>query len=808
MLVATRQVDIPRAGPAKYQYLLKRIVLGPRLPTSAMASERLPIFKALPILASDPLSSVAYGPEAGLTVLAAAGVGALVYELPIAIAIAILMVLVVLSYRQLVILRQADGGSYAMARDYLGQWPAMVAAAALLIDYVLTVSVSVSSGSDALASAFPSLIPLRLPLAVLLIVLLCAGNLRGVREAGALFSLPTYIFVVAMFLLIGVGLFVGLTGGAHHPIGVYPPIFNPAQALTPFLVLTAFASGCSSMTGIEAVSNSVRSFQDPPGDNAAKTLVLLGALLVLLFIGVTVLDVIFGVEPKPSGSPTVLAQIAADTFRGSGHFVFYVIQFSTTLVLILAANASFNGFPRLFAFLARDDRLPHRFGAFGDRLVYSGAILLLTVVAVMVVVGFNADTNHLINLYAIGVFTAFTLAQAALVRYQLHNRTGHWRRRLLVNGLGAVATLVVDVIVMVVKFHLGAWVVLVIVPLLVLLFWFVGHHYVDIRRRIRSAGVGDRPLEPYRTVVPIWALDPPALRALQYAATLGRDVIAINLTGDPDLRPRIQAAVTDTRRPVQVAVENAPSGQRLKPLLELIDRLSRESRPGLVTVMVPDVVTSSGLLGLVRHPRSLRLKMALLRRVGVVAVSYPAEWRVESSPLESTGLRHRVAIVPVSGLDVLTLRALHYAQAIADEVIALHIATGQPGDVAAKAEPAPGAVKQDDPGVLPDEEARELEVSWDTWVADQLGWDPDRPRPQLEILVSPYRTVVQPVLRYLAAYREKNRDALCTVVLPELVTRHWWNQILHNHRAFHIKAALLGSADFAVADVTYELARP
>jgi amino acid transporter len=805
MLVATPQADVPAGGLAKFQYLVKRAVLGPRLPTSAIEGERLPIFKALPTLASDALSSVAYGPEAGLTVLVAAGVGALVFELPIAIAIAVLMILVVISYRQVVITRQADGGSYAVARDYLGQWPAMIAAAALLIDYVLTVSVSVSSGSDALASAFPALVSLRLPIAVILIVLLCAGNLRGVREAGALFSLPTYFFVGAMLLLIGVGLFTGLTGGIHHALGAYPPILNPTEALTPFLVLTAFASGCSSMTGIEAVSDSVRSFRDPPGDNAAKTLVILGALLVLLFIGVTLLDVMFGVEPKPSGSPTVLAQIAADTFRGPGHFFFYVIQFSTTLVLILAANASFNGFPRLCAFLARDDRLPHRFGAFGDRLVYSAAILFLTVVAVLVVITFNADTDHLINLYAIGVFTAFTLAQAALVRYQLHHRKGHWRRNVFVNGLGCFATLVVDIIVMVVKFRLGAWVVLIIVPLLVLLFWFVGRHYVQVRRRIREVPVGGRPLDAYKTVVPVWDLDPPTRRALEYASTLGRDVVAINLGGKRSLRDEIAEVVESTHRSVQVEVETPASGQGLRPLLRLIDRLSREASPGLVTVMVPDVVTSAGLLGLARRPRSLRLKLALLRRVGVVAVSYPAEWRGETEGDAITRNRRRVAIVPVSGLDILTLRALHYGQAIADEVIALHVATGQPGDVAPRAERAPGEVKQDELGMLPDEEARELEARWEGWLTEQAGWETDRPRPQLQIVVSPYRTVVRPVLQYLAAYREQNRDALCTVVLPELVTRHWWNQIMHNHRAFHIKSALLGRPDFAVADVTYEL---
>ncbi|MGH7611210.1 MAG: APC family permease, partial [Candidatus Dormibacteria bacterium] len=255
LLVATPKADQPPGGAARVRYLAKRLVLGPKLPTSAIEGERLPVRKALPTLASDALSSVAYGPEAGLTVLAAAGVAALAFEIPIAIAIAVLMVLVTISYRQVVITRQADGGSYAVARDYLGQWPAMVAAAALLIDYVLTVSVSVSSGADALASAFPTLVALRLPLAILLILVLCAGNLRGVREAGAFFSMPTYFFIAVMALLIVVGLIRGLTGAAPHGVGHYPAIPNPLEALTPFLVLTAFASGCSSMTGIEAVSD-------------------------------------------------------------------------------------------------------------------------------------------------------------------------------------------------------------------------------------------------------------------------------------------------------------------------------------------------------------------------------------------------------------------------------------------------------------------------------------------------------------------------------------------------------------------------
>ncbi len=809
MLVATAHADLPRGGASRLRYLIRRAVVGRRLPTTAMEGERLPIRKALPILSSDPLSSVAYGPEAGLTVLVAAGVGALFFEIPIAIAIAVLMILVVTSYRQLVIARQADGGSYAVARDYLGQWPAMITAAALLVDYVLTVAVSVSSGADAVASAFPTLVGLRLPLAIVLVLLLCAGNLRGVREAGNIFSLPTYLFVAVIAALIVAGLVEGLSGGAHHAFGAYPPIPNVTAVITPFLVLTAFASGCSSMTGIEAVSNSVRSFREPCGDNAGKALVLMGALLVTLFLGVTVLDVVFGVEPARSGSPTVLAQIATDTFGGPWRFLFYVIQFSTMLVLILAANASFNGFPRLCAFLARDDRLPHRFGAFGDRLVYSGAIIFLTGVAVVVMVAFNANTDRLINLYAIGVFTAFTLAQAALVRHQMHHRGSHWKRNAIINGVGASATALVDVIVMAVKFRLGAWVVLIIVPILILLFWFVGRHYVSIRLKIRRAELGDKPLALYKTVVPVRGLDEPTRRALAYALTLGREVVALDLSGNPPLAAQIRAlgaaapGHTGGHHTVGIEVEAPERGRGHRAMLRLIDRLTREAEPGRITVMVPDTVTGAGTLGLLRHPHSLRLKLALLRR-NVVAVSYPADWKEEGSTDYLVAATRRVAIVPVSGLDVLTLRALHFAQDIADEVLAVHVATGQPVD-APKEETGVGMAGNDNPGAPPDEEAARLVASWDGWVRDRLGGDVDRPRPELVMVVSPYRTVVQPILRYLAAYRQQNHDALCTVVLPELVTRHWWNQILHNHRAFHIKAALLGGTDFAVADVTYEL---
>jgi amino acid transporter len=812
-LVATEKADEPVSGLPRISFLLKPRTLREVVRSEAAESEQLPVRRALPTLASDALSSVAYGPEAGLSVLALAGVGAFAFELPIAIAIAILMILVVLSYRQLVLARQADGGSYAVARDHLGKWPAMVAAAALLVDYVLTVSVSVSSGADALASAFPVIVDLRMPLAVGLALLLCAGNLRGVREAGALFSFPTYLFVFTMVALIVVGVVRGLTGAIHHAYGVYPPIPHPLQAITPILILTAFASGCSSMTGIEAVSNSVRSFRQPQGRNAARTLVLLGGSLVILFLGVTILDIMYGVAPHPSGSPTVLAQIATDVFSGPGRFFFYLIQFATTLVLILAANASFNGFPRLCAFLARDDRLPHRFGAFGDRLVYSAAIFVLTAVSVAVIILFDANTDHLINLYAIGVFTAFTLAQAALVRYGLQKRGPHWRRNVFINGLGAAATLLVDLIVLVVKFPLGAWVVLIIVPLLIWYFWSVSRHYERVRARLRRAADSPVPVRAAATVVPVQELDSPTERALLYATTLGHRLVVLDLSSDPEVGSAIrklldqaQNSLSERQRP-RVEVRTGSAKRKLRSLLAILDELQESSPGDLTTVLVPEYVTSAGTLDLLRRPGSLRLKFALLRRSGVVAASFPTAWEGNTATSDIAQARRRVALVPVAGLDILAQRALSYAESIADEVVAIHVATGQPQDHPSGLSGETGQGSGEDLGMEPSEEAQMLAANWPDWIERNHLGGPGAARPELATVLSPYRTVVQPVLRYLQVYKEIHRDSLCTVVLPELVTRHWWNQLLHNHRAFHIKSALLGHSDFAVADVTYELHR-
>ena len=766
LVEATERAGLP-GGPRGVAGRVSRFLLGRPLSIRSVDSERLSIRRALPILSSDALSSMAYGPEAGLVVLAVAGAGALAINLPIGIAVSVLVVLVVTSYRQVIFGHPQGGGSYAVARANLGILPGLIAAAALVVDYILTVAVSVSSGVDALISAFGSLEALKLVLGLVFIALLAIGNLRGVREAGAIFAAPTYLFVGSFLALIGVGLVRGLfLGAAHRPFAHFPPIPHATTTIAPFLILTAFATGCSSMTGIEAVSNGVPSFRPPAARNAARTLVVLGIVLITLLLGVDLLDLVYSVVPQPNSNPTVVAQIATQVFGGPGRWFFYVIQFSTTLVLILAANTSFNGLPRLGAVLARDDHLPHRFAHLGGRLVYSTAIGLLATAAALLLVAFNGNTNDLINLYALGVFTAFTLAQGAMVRHWWVERGPHWRRNVAINGTGAAATLVVDLVIIVTKTPRGAWVVLIVIPLLVALFAAIGRHYRWVRRQLGGHGQA-LPLTLGPVVVPYrrgLEQDSSVRRALAYARAIGGEVVPVPMGGRGD---RLRSV----------------SG-----LLAIVDRL-RDAGGPTVTVVLPERVAQRGWADLVRRPWLLRMKLALLRRPGVVAASLPTGIPSDGSRPDALAAAGRhVALVPVAGPGLLAERALLYASRIATEVIPVHVASSEG-----------------------EEDARALELAvaqfrrtWDPWVAEH----PPSPGSQLApamVIASPFRVVVDPLLAYISAWRLSNPEPLCTVVMPELVVRHWWRQVLHNHRAFWIKQALLSRSDIAVADVTCHL---
>ena len=511
-----------------------------------MEETLLPKWLALPIFASDPLSSVAYATEAALVVLVGASAGAAHLAFPISLGIAALLAIVVTSYRQTVLVYETSGGAYIVAKDNLGRVPSLIAAAALLTDYILTVAVSVAAGVLALTSAVSGLRGHELGLSLACVVLITLANLRGVKEAGVLFALPTYAFVTSILVLIGTGVSKCATSGC--PQAVVPhPIAAGTGAVTLFVVLRAFASGSTALTGVEAIANGVNAFRRPHGRNAAATLATLGAIAIAMFVGVSWLAVHMHALPADSGTPSVLSQLARGIFPAGSWsgFMYWAVQILTLAVLVLAANTSFQGFPRLAALLARDRFFARQFTNLGDRLVFSNGIIVLATIASALLVIYDASVNSLIHLYVIGVFSAFTLSQAGMVRYWLRTHDPGWRHRAFINGVGASATGVVTLIVIWTKFTEGAWLVIVAIPLFVLAFVGINRHYRRFARRL-AAGVGAIRAagEPTNHVL-LWveSLDVATEGALWYARQIadGRSIRALLTPGrhtDPAIRPR------------------------------------------------------------------------------------------------------------------------------------------------------------------------------------------------------------------------------------------------------------------------------
>src|SRR3989441_8571086 len=453
---------------------VKRLLVGPPMRRAQARHERLGKAVALAVFASDPLSSVAYATEEILLVLILAGSAALSYSLPVALGIAALLAIVVISYRQTVAAYPQGGGAYLVAKDNLGQYPALTAAAALLVDYVLTVSVSVVAGIAALTSAVPQLHSYRVVLSVVAVVGIALGNLRGVRESGRLFAAPTYFFVVCIFGTVG----FGLVGAFFNwlPEAPYEPHPPGLEGLGLFLLLRSYAAGCTALTGVEAVSNGVQALKPPEGRNAQAVMTALGIISIVMFLGITYLAYDFGIIP--GGDETVVSKIARRVFGTS--LAYYAIQAATMLILLLAANTSYADFPRLSSLLSRDRFMPRQFASQGDRLVYSNGILILSGFAVLLIVLFGGDTHALLPLYAIGVFISFTLSQVGMVRRWLRLREKGWPWRVWVNGVGAVVSALVLPTPAVTKFIEGAWTVVVIIPLLMAVFLAVHWHYEEV----------------------------------------------------------------------------------------------------------------------------------------------------------------------------------------------------------------------------------------------------------------------------------------------------------------------------------------
>ena len=743
----------------------KRLLIGRPRPTRELEHTLLPKFLALPVFSSDPISSVAYATEAALAVLVASSLASAHLVFPLSIAISVFMVIVVLSYVQGVKAYASSGGSYVFAKENLGTLPALVAGASLLVDYVLTVAVSVAAGIFALTSAFPALESHRVALSLACILVLTLGNLRGVRESGFLFAFPTYGFIVVLYATLAVG--IGKCALGSCPQATVPhPLATGAGALGLFVILKAFASGSAALTGTESISNGVTAFKHPQAQNAARTLLIMVSIAVTLFLGVSWLAV--EMHALPSSTDSVLSQIGRAVFpaNSAGSPVYYLLQAFTLAILVLAANTSYQGFPRLTALLARDSFVPRQFKNLGDRLVYSNGILILAAFSAVLIVAFRANVNSLIHLYVIGVFTAFTLAQAGMVRHWLRERGRRWRLKATLNGVGAAVTCLVTVIVIATKFADGAWMVIIAIPILIGLFYAVRRHYRSISRRLRAKvpAVLARPKPENTVVLYVERLDAATREALWYARTVSNgDLRAIHVPfpdSDPGIRPRFFELAEGTPHLEVLEPEDEP----LDAVFEYIWGFPH-GEGDFVSVVIPELFRKPSLVAAVLRRSTFMLKLRLLREPGVVVTDVPVVAGLGGG-LEPVRAE---CVVPVSGISAVSMRALVYAQGLGLDRTRAVFFSGDAGD------------------------ADELELGW-----KRLSLDVP-----LEIVDAPYRDLGRPFLNYL---RQSTSDpaTVVNVVMPELVVRGT-DRLLHNQHALYLKRLLLFEPRVILTSVPYQL---
>ncbi|MGH7326364.1 MAG: APC family permease [Candidatus Rokuibacteriota bacterium] len=604
-------------------HALKRLLVGRPLPTAQARHERLSKVTGLAVFASDNLSSVVYASEEILRVLILAGTGALVWAMPIGGAIAVVIAIVIFSYRQTILAYPQGASDYIVAKDNLGTVPGLVAGSALLIDYTLTVAVSVSAGIAALTSAFPPLFQYRVILCVVAIGLIAIANLRGVRESGKLFALPSYLFIAGFFTLIVMGLVEYGLAGAPPVAASAPTAPATAEVLTAFLVLRAFASGAVALTGIEAVADGVTAFKPPEVRNARAVLAILGVIMMTLFLGTTALSVVFGVVPREE--ETVVSQLAWRVF-GGGALYFY-LQAVSMLILVLAANTAFADFPRLAFFMARDGYMPRQFGTRGDRLVFSNGVLILAVAAAALVAIFEGSTHGLIPLYAVGVFTSFTLSQGSMVRRWLRTRPPGWWWRVAINGVGAATTAVVLVVVAATKFLHGAWIVVVLIGLLITVLLAIKRHYENVADQLSLEGYDGPPPIRHTVLVMVGDLHRGVVEALQYARTLSPEAKAVYVELDPDKTRRLEEKWGKHGLGVPLVVLTSPYRSLLGPLLEYVDHLQARHGRHIVTIVIPEFLPARWWQQLLHNQTALLIKGALLFRKNVVVTDVPYHLR-------------------------------------------------------------------------------------------------------------------------------------------------------------------------------------
>jgi amino acid transporter len=599
--------------------LLKRFLVGAPMPLAQARHERLGKAVALAVFASDPLSSVAYATEEILHVLVLAGPAALSYSLPIALAIGALILIVISSYRQTIQAYPKGGGAYIVTKDNLGTLPSLVAAAALLIDYVLTVAVSVAAGIAALTSAVPELIPYRVSLCVGAVALIATANLRGVRESGRLFAAPTYMFVVSILGMVGYGL--AGTGLGLLPEAPYEPHPPGLEGISLFLLLRAFAAGCTALTGIEAVSDGVPAFKSPEAGNARTVMAWLGAISLSMFLGITYLAYDLGVVP--GGDETVVSKIARRVFGGG--VLYYEIQATTMLILLLAANTSFADFPRLAFFLARDRFMPRQFANQGDRLVFSNGIVILSGFAILLLILFRGDTHALLPLYAIGVFISFTLSQSSMVVRWLRLREPGWIWRLWISGVGAAVTGIVLLTLTTTKFVEGAWIVVVVIPFLVIAFLSVHRHYEGVAEELSLETYEGPPLFRHTVLILIGDVHRGVVRAVQYARTLAPSatVRGVYVETDPARTAKLEEKWARWGLEVPLVVLTSPYRSLLRPLLDYLDQIQSRGDDHVVTIVLPEFLPRRWWQHVLHNQTALLIKGALLFRKNTVVADVP-----------------------------------------------------------------------------------------------------------------------------------------------------------------------------------------
>ncbi len=766
--------------------ILKRLLFGRPLASEEAGHQLLPKTLALPVFASDALSSNAYATEEILLVMIAAGTGALTRSIPIAFAVGALMVIVITSYRQTVRAYPRGGGSYIVTKENVGVTPGLVAAGALLTDYVLTVAVSVAAGAFAVASLVPSLLGHRVALALVFIAFITVMNLRVLKESGTLFAIPTYAFIVTVIVTLAVGAARCVGGCPQSEIAEatrgLEDAFPVTHGLTLFLILRAFSSGSTALTGVEAIADGVAAFRKPQAKNAAATLAALGVISITMFIGITLLANKLHVRPLDAGiaehlsevlghkveEKSVVAQIGQTVWGGG--FGFAMLQITTALVLILAANTAYQDFPRLSSILAGDRFMPRQFINRGDRLVFSNGVILLALFASVLVFIYDAEVTRLIQLYVVGVFTSFTLSQTGMVMRWRNLRPPGWKRRATVNAVGAATTGIVLLVVASTKFTRGAWIVITAVPLIVLLFKGINRHYASVGEQLRTPEGRPRELIGTRALVFVPAIDEAAMRALGYARALRPLEVRALHVGSPASTDEIRSAWD--ARGIPVSLETGDGSDDVVDAVRAQVRSMRQSDDEYVTVVLPETVHRRGARHFLRVRRELLLKASMLFEPRVVVTDVPTvvdESREEASgPIMPT---RNVAIVLVSAVHNATLRALAYASAIRPtELRAITFATDE----------------------------RETEKVMRDWSRAAV----DVP---LEILDSPYREITGPIMKLVRRIRAGSPDTVVTVIIPEFVVAKWYHQFLHNQSALSIKGALLFEPGVAVTSVPYHL---